>query len=59
MAQAKRAFRVAGPLDDTKSYLVIDDVYTTGATIKYATKALYKAGARNIYVVVIARQTLD
>lgn len=40
-------------------YLILDDVMTTGATLKYAAKALKDAGARTIYVAALARQPLD
>ena len=42
--------RVAG-----KSVLLIDDVYTTGATVKAATKVLKKAGVAAVDVLVFAR----
>lgn len=58
-AQAKKAFRVSGTLDPSVPYLLIDDVVTTGASLKYATLALQAAGAREIWVAVIARQPLD
>lgn len=38
-----------------KNVLLIDDVLTTGATLKAATKALKQAGAEQIYVIVLAR----
>lgn len=57
--QAKAAFCVEGSVDPEVTYLIIDDVITTGATIKYASRCLKKAGAKNIWVAVIARQTLD
>jgi len=56
--QARQAFMVSGKLDPTIPYLVIDDVMTTGATMKYATLALKNAGAKTVWVAVIARQTL-
>jgi ComF family protein len=56
--QAKDAFCVSEKVSSNTTYLVIDDVITTGSTIKYATKCLKKAGAKNIWVALIARQTL-
>jgi len=57
--QAKRAFGVDIKLDINTPYLLIDDVITTGATIKYASQALRDAGAKHVWVAIIARQTLD
>jgi ComF family protein len=37
--------------------LLIDDIYTTGATIKAATKLLRDAGVKTINLAIIARQT--
>ncbi|HET8884026.1 MAG TPA: phosphoribosyltransferase family protein [Candidatus Saccharimonadales bacterium] len=59
IAQAKVAFKVTSKIDPAASYLLIDDVVTTGATIKYAAKALRQAGASQVWVAVIARQPLD
>ncbi|NTW61894.1 ComF family protein [Candidatus Saccharibacteria bacterium] len=59
LAQAKRAFAVRGAIDAETPYLLVDDVVTTGATIKYAAKSLVDAGAKHVWVAVIARQTLD
>jgi ComF family protein len=35
--------------------LLVDDVYTTGATVKAATRALLRAGAKGVDVLVFAR----
>jgi ComF family protein len=58
-AQAKQAFVVHGEINADVPYLLIDDVVTTGATIKYASLALRNAGAKHVWVAVVARQTLD
>jgi ComF family protein len=39
--------------------LLVDDVLTTGATLDACTQALKRAGAQEIYVLVLARTTLD
>ena len=57
--QAKQAFAVRNGVNEGTPYLLIDDVVTTGATIKYASYALRDAGAKHVWVAVIARQTLD
>jgi ComF family protein len=59
IAQAKVAFRISGKIDTTAPYLLIDDVVTTGATIRYAAQTLRDAGAQEVWVAVIARQPLD
>ena len=39
----------------SKKVILIDDVYTTGATIKACCKALHKAGVKDILVLTLAR----
>lgn len=56
--QASIAFRCDTPLDASRPYLIIDDVVTTGATLKYAAKALKSAGAQTILVASVSRQSL-
>ncbi len=48
------AFRVEKELTG-KNILLIDDVLTTGATVLNCTRALHKAGAKDVYVVTLAR----
>lgn len=57
--QATQAFALNKPTDRKKHYLIIDDVATTGSTIKQVATLLKQAGATNIWVAVIARQPLD
>jgi ComF family protein len=54
------AFRVretAGALIAAKPVLLVDDVYTSGATAKAATRALLRAGAASVDVLTFARVT--
>lgn len=48
-----RAFR--GKIDPTKTYIIFDDVATTGATIREVGLALKKAGAKEIWGLTVAR----
>jgi len=57
--QAKEAFECRHALSPDTTYLLIDDVVTTGSTIHYAAKALKDAGAQSVWVAAIARQPLD
>ena len=57
--QAKQAFSAVGEITPDVPYLLVDDVITTGATLKYAAKTLKDAGAMQVWVAIIARQTLD
>jgi predicted amidophosphoribosyltransferase len=42
------AFTASTPLDPSRTYIIVDDVITTGATLQAAINALMAAGARNI-----------
>lgn len=57
--QAAEAYTVRRTLDSKRSYLIVDDVVTTGATLLAAARVLRAAGAETIYVAAIARQPLD
>ncbi len=56
---AKAAFVCRRQLDADKIYILIDDVITTGSTVKYAAQALLDAGAGTVWVASISRQPLD
>jgi len=58
-AQAKVAFRCRVSLDPDAIYLLVDDVMTTGATMKYAAKTLRDAGADTVWAATVSRQPLD
>ncbi|HTJ73214.1 MAG TPA: phosphoribosyltransferase family protein [Verrucomicrobiae bacterium] len=58
-AQAKAAFAVKGRLMPDKTYVLIDDVVTTGATLEYGARALKDAGAGDVWVAALAYHPLD
>lgn len=50
------SFRVISPEDmKDKSILLVDDVFTTGTTVNECSKVLIKAGAKDVFVVTLAR----
>lgn len=57
--QAKTAFEVHKTVQNATPYLLIDDVVTTGSTLRYAARALKDAGADTVWAVAVARQPLD
>jgi ComF family protein len=59
LEQAKTAFSCRRQLEAKATYLLIDDVVTTNATLRYAAAALRQAGARQVWAAVLARQPLD
>ena len=53
----KGAFAVEGDVFEGRRVLLVDDVYTTGATVRECAKVLKKAGAEKVYVLTVARAT--
>ncbi|MEO5690745.1 MAG: hypothetical protein ABIQ64_00995 [Candidatus Saccharimonadales bacterium] len=45
--------------DPPSTVIVLDDIYTTGATLRAATIALKDSGVETIYGAIVARQPLD
>lgn len=43
----------------SKNVLIIDDIFTTGATSNEVSKVLYKAGAKNCFVLTFAHVNID
>ena len=54
LANMKDAFVASQPLNPETTYILIDDVVTTGATLLAAYEALQKGGATRILVVALA-----
>jgi ComF family protein len=59
MAQARAAFQLSRELEPDKTYLILDDIFTTGATVGSAARLFKEKGAAAIWIAVIARQPLD
>lgn len=55
--QAKEFFRVVGDIDSAKQYYLVDDIFTTGATVREAANCLRQAGATSVTIIVLTRQT--
>ena len=52
----KNAFEILRPrLIQGQNILLVDDVFTSGATVSYCAKALKKSGASKVYVLTLAR----
>jgi len=59
IAQAKEAFIVKKAITGDETFVLVDDITTTGSTLEYAARALKEAGASTVWVASIARQPLD
>lgn len=56
LKNAQKSFKIDGELDRELTYLVVDDVWTTGATITTVVDLLKQHGAKKIVAAVICRQ---
>ncbi|RJQ54840.1 MAG: ComF family protein [Nitrospiraceae bacterium] len=56
----RKAFEVrrAGMIEG-KNIILVDDVVTTGATVRECSRVLKKAGAENIYITTLAQRMMD
>lgn len=52
--QAVSAYEFSGSVDPLRTYVLVDDVWTTGSSMKAAIKKLQQAGASKIIVLVLA-----
>lgn len=52
--QAKKAYKINGLIKKGKIYLLVDDVWTTGASMIEAAKIMKKAGAEQVMAAVLA-----
>lgn len=57
--QASTAFTCPTPLNATTPFLLVDDVVTTNATVRFAAQALRDAGAETVWVAALVRQPLE
>jgi ComF family protein len=59
LKNVRNAFKVASPLPEgAEIILLVDDVYTTGATVMACAKALKRAGAKEVHVFTVARTVI-
>lgn len=57
--QARKAYRIEGEISPKKTYLLIDDVWTTGSSMLSAAEILRQNGATKIYGAVFAVNRSD
>lgn len=55
LANMKDVFAVSAPITGASCVFLVDDVFTTGATLRAAASTLKRAGVRSVWGLVIAR----
>jgi len=59
LRNVRNAFEAASPLPEgVEIILLVDDVYTTGATVMACAKAIKRAGAKEVHVFTVARTVI-
>lgn len=61
LTQADAAYEISSTFkpDPTATYLLLDDVWTTGATMRAAAKKLQNTGARDVRICLVSYSVLD
>ena len=54
LVQAAKAYELVGQVQPDVTYLILDDVWTTGASMKAVTKKLQRAGALKVLLAILA-----
>lgn len=52
--QAEQAYEMMAPVDKRATYLLLDDIWTTGASALAAARVLRQAGAKKVIMAVLA-----
>lgn len=52
--QAEGAYQISKPIDKNKTYILLDDIWTTGASMCAVGKLLHEAGVKKIYATTVA-----
>lgn len=56
LRQAKTAFVIKRRLAGNPACLLVDDIFTTGATVRSAAEQLLRAGAKEVWLAIVAKQ---
>ncbi len=57
--QAKSSYILTEKLEPNVTYVIVDDVFTTGFTTQYVAQTLRDGGASDVWVAVTSRQPID